>query len=128
MLSLFIILALMGLAFWAGYIARGLVSRRRHAEYLQYEPYLPPRSGSSVASSNGDIIRSLHGAPVNVHPADSPPLNAVDTWADIEELVRRSGFNKVAAREIGRQALKAAAPPPDIRTLRNLAGSSQKQN
>jgi hypothetical protein len=106
MLGLFIIFALVGLGFWAGYIYRGLVSRRRRAEYLTYEPYLPSPSRSHVASANGDIFRSLHGTSVNVHAADSSPLNAVDTWAetnsgsaapdrsilgaeDIEELIRR---------------------------------------
>jgi hypothetical protein len=116
MLGLFIILVLVGLGFWAGYTTRGLVSRRRRAEYLRYEPYLPPRSRSHAASAKGDIFRSLHGASFNVHPADSPPLSAVDTQAetnlgsaapdrsilggeDIEELVRR--LNRVSNRYPG---------------------------
>jgi hypothetical protein len=126
MVGSFIILALMGLGFGAGYATRGLVSRKRRAEYLRYDPYLPPPPRSQFVSVNADIIRSLHGAPVNVRPADSPPLNAVDTWADIEELVRRpTGFKKFAANEIGRHEL--LKPPPDFRTLRNLADSGQNQ-
>jgi len=40
MLGLLIILILLGLGFAAGYAVRGVVSRRRRAEYFAYEPYL----------------------------------------------------------------------------------------
>jgi hypothetical protein len=116
MLGLLIILALVGLGLGVVYATRRLVSRRRRAEHLRFEPCLPLPSGSYVVLANDDIIRSLYGASANVHPADSPPPDAVDTWAGtnsdsaapdrsilggegIEELVRR--LNGASYRYVG---------------------------
>jgi hypothetical protein len=95
MLGLFIILALVGLGFVAVYATRRLVSRRRR------EPPLPLPFGSYVVLANEDIIRSLYGASVSVHPnSDSAaPGKSILGGEDIEELVRR--LNGASYRYVG---------------------------
>lgn len=43
MIGFLILLATAVFSFAAGYATREFVSRKRHAEYLKFKPYLPPR-------------------------------------------------------------------------------------
>jgi hypothetical protein len=74
MLGLAILFAALGLGFAIGYGTRSVVSRRRHVEYLAYEPYLsapqpnapegPGKTGASAperqrATSVGNAVSIL---------------------------------------------------------------------
>ncbi|WFU39375.1 hypothetical protein QA640_34195 [Bradyrhizobium sp. CB82] len=54
MVGLVIIFVLLAIGFAAGYGTRGLVSRKRHAEYLKFQPY--------ISQSPDDITRARHAA------------------------------------------------------------------
>jgi hypothetical protein len=42
MVGILIIILLLAIGFAAGYGTRGLISRKRHAEYLEIQPYISP--------------------------------------------------------------------------------------
>ncbi len=42
MTGLLVVFVLLAIGFGAGYGTRELISRKRHAEYLKYEPYVSP--------------------------------------------------------------------------------------
>jgi hypothetical protein len=42
MLDFLVVLFLGAIGFMLGYWVRGMVSRKRRAKYLKYQPYLPP--------------------------------------------------------------------------------------
>jgi hypothetical protein len=42
MVGLLIIILLLAIGFAAGYGTRGLISRKRHTEYLKFQPYISP--------------------------------------------------------------------------------------
>jgi hypothetical protein len=52
MAGLLIIILLLAIGFAAGYGTRGLVSRKRHAEYLKFEPYISSTFGPRQPSSD----------------------------------------------------------------------------
>jgi hypothetical protein len=52
MLGLLIVFVLSGIGFAAGYATRGVISRKRRAQYLAYEPYLAPPRGPPLQSAN----------------------------------------------------------------------------
>ena len=52
MLGLLIVLVLLGIGFAAGYATRGVISRKRRAQYLAYEPYIAPPRGPPLQSAN----------------------------------------------------------------------------
>lgn len=60
MLGFLIILVLLAIGFAAGYSARGLVSRKRHAEYLKFQPYISP---TLRHSSSDERKRTRHAGP-----------------------------------------------------------------
>jgi hypothetical protein len=53
MLGFVIIFVLLAIGFAAGYTTRGLVSRKRHAEYLKFQPYTSPTLRPGRSSSEG---------------------------------------------------------------------------
>lgn len=52
MTGLLIIILLLVIGFAAGYGTRGLISRKRHAEYLKFQPYISPTFGPRQPSSD----------------------------------------------------------------------------
>ena len=52
MVGLLIIILLLAIGFAAGYSTRGLISRKRHAEYLKFEAYISPTLRSRQRSSD----------------------------------------------------------------------------
>ncbi len=101
MLGLIVLLALLAIGFGAGYGTREIISRRRHAAYLKYEPYVaserhrkqPPR----VAGSRGtDITHSFQDLEIKGGRRASPNLHLVHSrrprqppTEDLEHLLSR---------------------------------------
>src|SRR5258708_9844756 len=52
MVGLLIIILLLAIGFAAGYGTRGLISRKRHAQYLKFQPYISPTLRPRQASSD----------------------------------------------------------------------------
>lgn len=61
MLGLLIIVVLLAIGFAAGYSTRGLISRKRHAEYLKFQPYISP-APRPWHSSSDERARTRHAA------------------------------------------------------------------
>jgi hypothetical protein len=87
---LLVAFALLGLGFAAGYATREFVSRKRRAEYLAYEPYLPQmRKGAGEAVAD-DAKRNLAGPFVkHLPPAATRPSVPVAGPEGLDELLRR---------------------------------------
>jgi hypothetical protein len=63
MLGLLIVFVLSGIGFAAGYATRGVISRKRRAQYLAYEPYIapprrPPLQSANLERAKADLERA----------------------------------------------------------------------
>jgi hypothetical protein len=70
MLGLLVIFVLLAVGFTAGYGTRELISRKRHAEYLKFQPYISPSSRRKQPSAypvepadQGNSMRDASPAP-----------------------------------------------------------------
>jgi hypothetical protein len=64
MAGLLIIIVLLAIGFAAGYGTRGLISRKRHAEYLKFQPYISPTLRPRQPSSDqGTTTRDAASEP-----------------------------------------------------------------
>jgi hypothetical protein len=87
---LLVAFALLGLGFAAGYAAREFVSRKRRAEYLAYEPYLPQMRKGAGEAATDDAKRNPAGPFVKHQPpAASRPNVPVADPEGLDELLRR---------------------------------------
>jgi hypothetical protein len=72
MLGLLIVFVLLAAGFGAGYATRDVVSRKRRAEYLRYEPYISPSArpgqppGSRVQPDKAKNTRGAASEPMTV--------------------------------------------------------------
>ena len=70
MLGLLIVFVLSGIGFAAGYATRGVISRKRRAQYLAYEPYLAPPRGPPLQRANLERAKAnLERAKANLERA-----------------------------------------------------------
>jgi hypothetical protein len=65
MIGLLIIIFLLATGFAAGYGTRGLISRKRHTEYLKFQPYISPtlRPKQQPSSDQGTRTRDAVSEP-----------------------------------------------------------------
>jgi hypothetical protein len=97
MLGLLILILTAAISFGAGYVTRAAVSRKRRAEYLKWEPYLPP---SSRPSRPPAFLRK-QGPQINAIDVPGPvSATQAPTGADRRRVHVVSGSARDAGRAI----------------------------
>jgi len=86
MVGLFIIVALLAIGFAAGYVTRGVISRKRQNEYLNLHPYVSSKLGSR--RSSGDNSTRTRRAPSEPATSEgpSPPSAKHDITRSFQEI------------------------------------------
>ena len=89
MIGPLIALALLAVAFAAGYATRALISQRRRTQYLLHQPYLPRRTRLEAETREDDL--AFNSAEPLLDPPDattSSPVTVTDQDG-LDELLRR---------------------------------------
>jgi hypothetical protein len=105
MFGLLIVFVLLGIGFAAGYATRGVISRKRRAQYLAYEPYLAPPHRPPLQSANLERAVNRSSEQVSTHKtargnlrvvsdSDARPAAEPPTVHSLEELIRLLGQKK----------------------------------
>jgi hypothetical protein len=92
MLGLLILILTAAISFGAGYVTRAAVSRKRRADYLKWQPYLPPSSRPSRPPA------------FLVHPVKNqgPQINAIDVPGPVSATQAQSGGDRRRVHVVSR--------------------------
>jgi hypothetical protein len=128
MLGLLIVFVVSGIGFTAGYATRGVISRKRRAQYLAYEPYIaatrrPPLQSANLERAKADLER----AKANLERAKKVAVIMNSEAARRAQDLSRSS-EQVSAHETVRGNLRVvvdsdarpAAEPPIVDNLEEL--------
>ena len=111
MLGLLIVFVLSGIGFAAGYATRGVISRKRRAQYLAYEPYIAPPRRPPLQSAN--LERAKKVAVMNPEAA----RRAQDLSRSSEQV---STHKTARLRVVSDSDARPAAEPPTVDSLEEL--------
>jgi hypothetical protein len=90
--TVFFALTFAGTGFVAGYATRAKISRKRRAEYLLHEPYLPRmmKVEAEPAEETDDLARDSGGAFLHPPGAEASPAVSGADQERLHDLLRRA--------------------------------------